>query len=199
MRDVSPATDIGALIAQRLCHDLVNPLGALGNGLELMEMSQPETPETALMRDSLEQALGRIKLYRLAFGPGSATGTIAGGDLASILQALGGSRPVDVVTDLPASLKRDEARLAALMAMCAETALAWGGRLRIDIDDKIRLTAEASRLRTDPDLWVALAQGQPPESPTPPQVHFALLPAAMQAAGRKLTVETGETWLTLTV
>jgi len=198
MTDVPPAPDLAALIAQRLCHDLVNPLGALGNGLELLAMTQPATPETALMRDSLEQALGRIKLYRLAFGPGSATGALAGGDLAGILQALGGSRPVEVVTDLPASLSRDQGRLAALMALCAETALAWGGRLHLAIDDTIRLTAEASRLRADPELWGPLARGLPPESPTPPQVHFALLPAATRAAGRKLTVVTGDTRLVLT-
>jgi histidine phosphotransferase ChpT len=199
MKDmISAAPDLAALLAQRLCHDLVNPLGALGNGLELLEMSQPATPEMALMRDSLEQALGRIKLYRLAFGPASTDGIMAGVEVQGILRALGGSRSVELVTDLPASLGRSQARLVALMALCAETALAWGGRIEIAVGAEIRLSATAERLRLDAELWEPLSRGLPPETPTPPQVHFALLPAAAAAAGCSLSVETGKTRLVLT-
>lgn len=102
---------LGALIAQRLCHDLVNPLGAIGNGLELLTMTQTETPEMALMRSSLDQALGRIRLYRLAFGLSSDGGRLPGADLGAALQALGGSRPVDLTLDVPADLT--QARCAA--------------------------------------------------------------------------------------
>lgn len=198
MRDMPnlPA-DLAAMVAQRLCHDLVNPLGALGNGLELIEMTQAPTPETVLMRDSLEQALGRIKLYRLAFGP-AGDGEVPGPEVAATLRALGGSRPVEVSASLPAFVTRNRARLIALMALCAETAMAWGGKVQIaDDGDSLSLRAEATRLRLDAELWDALARGQAPQVPNPPQVHFALLATAAQAADRALDVRTEETELHL--
>lgn len=191
MKDMSiPRTDIGTLIAQRLCHDLVNPLGAIGNGLDLLSMTQPETPETQLMRDSLEQALGRIKLYRLGFGPSSAEHAMAGTELAAILATLGKSRPIELQTDLPDSLSRAEARILLLMGLCAETALAWGGTMLVQAaGGQLAVTARASRLRIDTGIWEALGRGLPPEAPTPPLVHFALLAGAARSAGRRLGVE----------
>jgi histidine phosphotransferase ChpT len=188
--DPQPVPDLGALIAQRLCHDLVNPLGAIANGLELLAMSQPPSPEMTLMQGSLDQALGRIKLYRLAFGAAPTGARMAGADLAAALEGLGGSRRIELALDLPADLARTDARLVAILALCAETALAWGGRLSIRLDDApgagLSLTAEAPRLRQDPDLWAALDQGQVPPSASPPQVQFALAPQAARAAARPL-------------
>jgi histidine phosphotransferase ChpT len=199
MRDMTDLpTDFGALIAQRLCHDLVNPLGAVNNGLELLAMVQEDTPEVALMRDSLAAALGRIRLYRLGFGSATPGSTVAGGDLAQALEALGGSRKLAVSTDLPAVMPRADARLIVLLALCAEAALAWGGNLTIRADGPIRLIAEARRLRLDPEPWSALAEGRVPTDPAPPLVQFALVPAAAVAAGRRVGVETGPERLTIT-
>jgi histidine phosphotransferase ChpT len=191
-----PRPDLAALIAQRLCHDLVNPLGAVSNGLELLAMTMAGTPEMALMRDSLDQALGRIKLYRLGFGAAAAGGTIGGDELAAALAAVGGSRPVRLEPDLPAELPRPDARLLVLMALCAETALAWGGRLEVraagGAGGPMSVVAEAARLRIDPEPWAALAEGRVPAEPTAPLVHFSLLPAAAAAAGRRLQVAQAE-------
>lgn len=199
MRDMTDTqTDFGALIAQRLCHDLVNPLGAVNNGLELLAMMQEETPEVALMKDSLAAALGRIRLYRLGFGGASAGSTTAGADLAIALEALGGSRKLALATNLPAQLPRADARLIVLLALCAEAALAWGGNLAIHADGAIRLTAEAKRLRLDAEPWAALAEGRAPAEPVPQLVQFALVPAAAAAAGRRVAVETGPERVTIT-
>ena len=184
------AFDIGTLIAQRLCHDLVNPLGAIGNGLELLVMTQAETPEMALIKDSLTQALGRIKLYRLAFGAAPPDAALTGPELASAFEALGGSRPVRVVADLPVSLPRVQARLLGLMALCVETALAWGGQMTVHAQGHLQVTGEAPRLRLDAEPWAALAEGRLPKDPTPPQIQFTLASAAAMSAGRPLTVTT---------
>lgn len=181
--------ELAALVAQRLCHDLVNPLGAVGNGLELLVLSQPGSEETALMADSLVQAMGRLRLYRLAFGPAPEGGRSDGADLAAGLEAIAGARRVRLVRALAAEMPRAEARLAALLALCAETALAWGGTLTVETGSgAVRVRAEAARLRLDPDLWAALAEGRAPDRPTPQSVQFALAVAAARAAGRRLTV-----------
>jgi len=199
---MTDSDNLGALIAQRLCHDLVNPMGAIGNGLELLVMTQARTPEMDLMKDSLDQALRRIKLYRLAFGLAPVTARLPGMDLAGALDGLGGSRPIELALDLPADLTRTDARLAALLSLCAETALAWGGHLSLRIgsepDMPIDLVARAPRLRQDPDLWAALAAGDHPRDATPPVVQFALATAAAQAAGRRLDIDTGAACVSIT-
>ena len=60
---------LAAMLASRMCHDLVSPLGAIGNGLELLEMAGGGGgPEFALMADSVAAARARLRLFQLAFG-----------------------------------------------------------------------------------------------------------------------------------
>lgn len=60
-----------SLICSRLCHDLVGPVGAISNGIELMEM-EDDPSEAAdaldLLRHSADNAARRLKFLRLAFG-----------------------------------------------------------------------------------------------------------------------------------
>lgn len=67
----SPETgeDVAALIASRICHDIVSPLGPIANGVELMLLSGVErTPELDLVAQSVEGASARVRFFRLAFG-----------------------------------------------------------------------------------------------------------------------------------
>src|SRR5918999_443760 len=62
--------DLSALVSARLCHDLISPMGAIGNGLELMNISAtPGSAELALVHDSLNTALAKLRFFRIAFGP----------------------------------------------------------------------------------------------------------------------------------
>lgn len=61
--------NINALIGSRICHDLINPLGAIGNGIELLSLSgMAASPEMTLVQDSVNNATARVKFLRLAFG-----------------------------------------------------------------------------------------------------------------------------------
>ena len=52
--------DLNSLIGSRICHDLISPLGAIGNGLELLSMSGFDgAPEIALIAESVENANSR--------------------------------------------------------------------------------------------------------------------------------------------
>ncbi len=59
-------------LVSRICHDLISPVGAIQNGLELMDDMGPEGFEDArdLLHHSAGQAAGRLKAFRLAFGAG---------------------------------------------------------------------------------------------------------------------------------
>ncbi|THH39196.1 hypothetical protein E4Z66_02780 [Aliishimia ponticola] len=67
MSNMSP--DLAALIGSRICHDLISPIGAINNGLELLGMSGDVSgPELSLISESVDNASARIRFFRLAFG-----------------------------------------------------------------------------------------------------------------------------------
>ena len=80
-------SDLNDLIGSRICHDLISPLGAISNGLELLAMSQDMSgPEVSLISESVDNANARIRFFRIAFGsssPGQMTGA---NEIASILR-----------------------------------------------------------------------------------------------------------------
>ena len=61
--------NIGALIGSRICHDLISPIGAINNGLELLSMSdERDGPEFDLITESVGNASARIRFFRIAYG-----------------------------------------------------------------------------------------------------------------------------------
>ena len=62
--------NIAALIRSRICHDLISPIGAIGNGVELLTMSASAggSPELDLIADSVHNANARIRFFRIAYG-----------------------------------------------------------------------------------------------------------------------------------
>ena len=78
------ALDLAALIASRVCHDIISPVGAINNGLEVLaEDNNEEMREFAmdLIRKSARQASAKLQFARLAFGAaGSAGASIDLGD-----------------------------------------------------------------------------------------------------------------------
>src|SRR5262245_45541513 len=84
--------DLAALIASRLCHDVISPVGAIVNGLEVLEEEKdPAMREIALdlVRKSAEQASARLQFGRLAFGAaGSAGAQIDIGDAETVAKGI---------------------------------------------------------------------------------------------------------------
>ncbi len=80
--------DLAALLCSRVCHDVISPVGAIVNGLEVMEdESDPSMKEFALdlIRKSARQASARLQFARLAFGAaGSAGASIDLGDAETV-------------------------------------------------------------------------------------------------------------------
>lgn len=84
------AMDLGALLCSRVCHDIISPVGAIANGLELLdEDSDAETQEIAmgLIKSSAVNASARLQFARIAFGAaGSAGADIDTGDAQNVAQ-----------------------------------------------------------------------------------------------------------------
>ncbi|KPQ08450.1 MAG: histidine phosphotransferase ChpT [Rhodobacteraceae bacterium HLUCCA12] len=187
-----PLPDLSALIGSRICHDLVSPLGAIGNGVELLGMNQPPSAELDLIHASVAHALARIRMFRLAFGAVRGEQRISGREVASILEGLGRGGRIRFEWSLPTDLPRQDAKLLLLLVQCCESAMAWGGALTIAHEDaQIRIAAQAPRLRIDDALWTALNAARPPADPGPAEVHFALVPGMLATTGRRLALRTG--------
>jgi histidine phosphotransferase ChpT len=72
------ATDLAAMLCSRVCHDLINPVGAIGNGLEVLsDPSQVAMQEGAqeLIANSAKHARAKLEFARLAYGASSTAGT----------------------------------------------------------------------------------------------------------------------------
>jgi histidine phosphotransferase ChpT len=61
--------DITALVTARMCHDLASPIGAVGNGVELVELAGKTLgQEGELVKASVNAAAAKLKLFRIAYG-----------------------------------------------------------------------------------------------------------------------------------
>lgn len=188
---VSAPQDLATLVASRLCHDLVNPMGAIGNGVELLEMTATtKGPEMALIRDAVRDAQARIRFLRIAFGAAGPTQTISAREARSAVEDLYSASRMRPEWNVASDLPRSRVKLAFLMVLCAETALPMGGRLTVSLDPagQWQLRAEAARIQFEEKLWSVLrfgmaASGRPLR---PAEVQFAALHEA--ATSLDLTV-----------
>lgn len=190
--------DLAGLVGARLCHDLVSPLGAIGNGVELLQMS-PDFPgiadsaEMRLIADAVAAARGRIQGYRMAFGIASGDQRISHAELSQLVAGISAQGRLRVQLDAWGDFARAETRMLLLALMCLETTLPWGGQvLALATMPGWRLVAECDRARLDPDLWAWLDGRAAPRLPQPSEVQFALLAEAAAATGRRLHAEMDE-------
>lgn len=182
------AIDLAARVGSRICHDIVNPLGAVGNGLELLSIAGLEAgPELALVSDSVAHATARIKLLRIAFGQASAEQRIARAEAQIPLSELFRSGRTDVLLDCPAFVSRREMRMALLGLLCLETTIPFGGSIALRSDGvDWRATARSDELRIRSEAWNVLSDKAPDMSLPPAQIQFAMLRCAAEDAGRTL-------------
>ena len=164
------AIDLASLLCSRLCHDLLSPVGALNNGLELMADEQdPEMRERCLelLHESARASANKLKFFRLAFGAAGGFGeTIDTREAKSALEGLfGADKRVELGwmvegDDLPKSA----VKLLLNLALIAGDALVRGGRLDVGAEQgegglQLVIRAEGQRILLDPTLRETLLKG----------------------------------------
>lgn len=191
-----------ALLGSRICHDLISPIGAINNGLELLAMTAQgsSSPEMLLIQDSCRSASARIRFFRVAFGMASNSQSMGPGELRSLLvDYTEGSRlSVDWMSQTPAT--RPEAQLALLAMLCLENALPFGGSIRIDESGgRWKLTGQAETVRYSDALWEVFSGGTREAAEEPSQVQFCLLHDYTTALGRTVEVTSSDQAMQLLV
>src|SRR5437588_8729047 len=128
------ALDLAALLSSRLCHDLISPVGAIINGLEVMEEDKDEETKTFaldLIKKSATQASAKLQFYRLAFGAaGSAGAQIELGDAEKAARGVLEDGKTALVWNLPRALvAKNRAKLLLNMLLVASGSIPRGGTL----------------------------------------------------------------------
>ena len=132
--------DLAALLCSRVCHDVISPVGAIANGLELYddpEMDE-DTRQTALdmVRSSARTASAKLKFCRIAFGAaGSAGAIIDMGEAGETAKAFVGSEKVRLDWLAPRENRpKQQVKLVLNMILMAMAGVPRGGVITIEAE-----------------------------------------------------------------
>jgi len=168
--DVMNPVDLASLLCSRLCHDLMSPVGALNNGIELLADEQdPEMREKCLelLADSARASANKLKFFRLAFGAAGGFGeevdTLEA--QAALEGVFGPERRIElgwVVSE--GKLPKGAVKLLLNLGLLAGDALVRGGRLDVGAESRdgeveLVIRAEGPRILLDPVLRETLIRG----------------------------------------
>ena len=146
--------DLAALLCSRVCHDVISPVGAIANGMELFDDPEmdAETRETALdmVRSSAKTASAKLKFCRIAFGAaGSAGASIDMGEAGEIAKAFVGDDKVKLDWQAPRENRpKQQVKLLLNMVLMAMAAIPRGGTVTVAVDgDTFTARAEGERAK----------------------------------------------------
>ncbi len=131
------ALDLAALLCSRVCHDLISPVGAVVNGLEVLEDDNDEETKTFaldLIKKSARKASARLQFCRLAFGAaGSAGAAIDVGDAESVARGFLEDDKLRLIWNVPrALLPKNRVKLLLNLLILAGQTIPRGGELVVD-------------------------------------------------------------------
>jgi histidine phosphotransferase ChpT len=198
-----PTIDFASLLCSRLCHDLVSPIGALTNGVELLaDESDPAMRAQCmeLLEASARQAANRLKFFRLAFGAGGGYGAEV--DVREIKAAVEGLFSPDKVTlewmVSVSTLPKSAVKTLLNLALLAGEALLRGGTLSLAAETaggyiEIGVKAEGPRTLLSEDLRLALQGKLPVEQIDARAAPAALVASVVEAHHGQLQIVPGDT------
>lgn len=194
MTSAMNAVDLASLLCSRLCHDLMSPVGALSNGIELLaDEDDPDMQEKCLelLADSARTTANKLKFFRLAFGAAGGFGSeVDTREAEAAVRGLfGADRRIELgwtVSD--GKLAKGAVKLLLNLAMIAGDALVRGGRLDIGAESQsgqieLVIRAEGPRVILDPGLRAVLVNGLRGETVEPRAAGAWLAHALASEAG----------------
>jgi histidine phosphotransferase ChpT len=128
-------SELAALLCSRICHDVISPVGALNNGIELLEEPGAEEDAMALVRVSARNASARLQFMRIAYGAaGSATSQIDTGDAENVAHAYMANEKSELTwTGLRAYQPKAVVKLILNLVIIANGSVPRGGTLEVEI------------------------------------------------------------------
>ena len=147
------SVEFASLLCSRLCHDLLSPVGAMNNGIELLA-------------DSARASADRLKFFRLAFGAGGGFGeTLDANEVKAAVEGLvrGNARiTLGWMVEMPV-IPKTAAKILLNLVMVAFDALVRGGTLDVGVEgSEVVVRSEGPRIVLDAEIREVLANGQGP-------------------------------------
>ena len=165
------ALELAALLCSRVCHDLISPVGAIVNGLEVLDDNpKPEDRDFALdlIRKSARTASARLQFCRLAFGAAGSSGAqIDLGDAQTMARGHLEDGKTSITWNLPRLLlPKNRVKLLLNMLVIAQHTIPRGGTLSVDPIGQgetmgFRVTANGLNARLPQNIADLLSSGQP--------------------------------------
>lgn len=204
---LSPA-DLAALLCSRICHDLISPVGAINNGIELFDEGGAEEDALQLIRMSAVNASARLQFARIAFGAaGSAGSEIDSGDAESVAKNFMQNEKANLDWQAPRLLlPKNEVKLLLNLVLIANASIPRGGDIYVSIREEngkrnFQLKVSGKMLRVPPK-FLELYNGRTPSEPIDAhaiQPYYTLLlsqlsnmPIAIQALPEVITFTAGQ-------
>jgi histidine phosphotransferase ChpT len=185
------AVDFASLLCSRLCHDLLSPVAALSNGLELLaQETEPDMRQQCLdlLAESCRATVNKLKFFRLAFGAAGGFGELV--DSSEVREAIEGLFAANSRLTLgwmvsEPRLSKPAMKVLLNMALIGGDALIRGGRLDIGVERRagvieIVIRATGDRLVLDSAIRESLL-GNPPQDALIARLGPALLARAIAA------------------
>ena len=131
------ALDLAALLCSRVCHDLISPVGAIVNGLEVLDDAKNADDRDfalQLIRKSARNASAKLQFCRLAFGAAGSSGAqIDTGDAENMTRGFLEDEKTKVAWNLPRTLQpKNRVKLLLNMLVIAQQTIPRGGTLTVD-------------------------------------------------------------------
>ena len=166
------ATDLAAMLCSRVCHDLINPVGAIGNGLEVLaDPAQTEMAPFArdLISNAAKQARAKLEFARLAYGASSTAGTeFDTRECERVARLLFEIEKAELDWQVPLILlPKHKAKLLMNMLLIGAGAVPRGGYVRVAVEgpageERFRITAKGTKTLV-PSGSEGLLSGSPEE------------------------------------
>ncbi len=134
--------DLAALLCSRVCHDIISPVGAIANGLELMDDPDVDAAMKAtaldMVRNSAKTATAKLKFCRIAFGAsGSAGAQIDMGEAGEMAKAFVGEEKIRLDWQAPRENRpKAEVKLVLNMMMLAMAGIPRGGVVTVNVEGR---------------------------------------------------------------
>lgn len=159
--------DLAALLCSRVCHDVISPVGAINNGLELLDEGGSDADAMDLIRTSALNASVRLKFARLAFGAsGSVGASIDTGEAEKAAKDFAAAEKKTEVTwtGPRAIIGKNRVKLLLNLFLVAYGAIPRGGSLEIELenpeyDAKFRIIAKGRMMRV-PSKYAEITSGK---------------------------------------
>ena len=152
--------DFAALVTSRVCHDVISPVGAIVNGLEVLEEDKDGSMQEFaldLIRKSARQASARLQFARLAFGAaGSAGAAIDPPDAGDVAKGMFVADKISLTWSAPrALLPKNRVKLLLNLVTLAAAAIPRGGAVHVEVtgedeDASFTLTSKGQNARIPP-------------------------------------------------